>query len=122
VFKRAAHSFPIHAQTKPDKGISIIECDLNVDFAPPVGYVEPQARPPPSASPVWGLPACLFSTLSVLVDLQPSGLLRTGSMAVAWFAQNEDASSMKSAVSKKEPKGFVPFGGSGNRLGVFPSF
>eukprot|EP01134_Creolimax_fragrantissima_P007956 CFRG7956T1 len=27
-------------ETKPQRGISIIECDLNVDFAPPVGYVE----------------------------------------------------------------------------------
>ena len=42
-------------ETKPARGISIIECDLNTDFAPPVGYVEPQRMPPPppTISPVW---------------------------------------------------------------------
>ncbi|XP_069134813.1 ubiquitin recognition factor in ER-associated degradation protein 1-like isoform X1 [Argopecten irradians] len=28
-------------ETRPDKAVSIIECDMNVDFAPPVGYKEP---------------------------------------------------------------------------------
>lgn len=28
-------------ETKPGTAVSIIECDMNVDFAPPVGYVEP---------------------------------------------------------------------------------
>ena len=32
-------------ETKPDRAISIIECDMNVDFAPPVGYQEPKAMP-----------------------------------------------------------------------------
>ncbi|XP_059078973.1 ubiquitin recognition factor in ER-associated degradation protein 1-like isoform X2 [Tigriopus californicus] len=34
-------------ETKPAEAVSVIECDLNVDFAPPVGYQEPtrpQAR------------------------------------------------------------------------------
>jgi ubiquitin fusion degradation protein 1 len=29
-------------ETKPGNAVSIIECDMDVDFAPPVGYVEPQ--------------------------------------------------------------------------------
>ena len=29
-------------ETKPAAAISVIECDLNVDFAPPVGYQEGQ--------------------------------------------------------------------------------
>ena len=29
-------------ETKPENAISIIECDMNVDFAPPVGYQEPK--------------------------------------------------------------------------------
>ncbi|KNC73984.1 hypothetical protein SARC_13458, partial [Sphaeroforma arctica JP610] len=37
-------------ETKPNNGISIIECDLNVDFAPPVGYVEPTRNNTPSSS------------------------------------------------------------------------
>lgn len=28
-------------ETKPGPAVSITECDMNVDFAPPVGYVEP---------------------------------------------------------------------------------
>lgn len=28
-------------ETKPGQAVSIIECDMNVDFAPPVGYQEP---------------------------------------------------------------------------------
>ena len=32
-------------ETKPADAVSVIECDLNVDFAPPVGYVEPERRP-----------------------------------------------------------------------------
>jgi len=31
-------------ETKPGKAVSIIECDMNVDFAPPVGYVEPESK------------------------------------------------------------------------------
>ena len=31
-------------ETKPAAAISVIECDLNVDFAPPVGYQEGQGR------------------------------------------------------------------------------
>ena len=32
-------------ETKPETAVSIIECDMNVDFAPPVGYVEPASEP-----------------------------------------------------------------------------
>jgi ubiquitin fusion degradation protein 1 len=28
-------------ETKPQKAVSIIECDMSVDFAPPIGYQEP---------------------------------------------------------------------------------
>jgi len=31
-------------ETKPAAAVSIIECDMNVDFAPPVGYVEPDYK------------------------------------------------------------------------------
>jgi len=32
-------------ETKPGAAVSIIECDMDVDFAPPVGYVEPVVQP-----------------------------------------------------------------------------
>lgn len=31
-------------ETKPGHAVSIIECDMNVDFASPVGYQEPQIK------------------------------------------------------------------------------
>jgi len=31
-------------ELKPENAVSIIECDMQVDFAPPVGYVEPQRQ------------------------------------------------------------------------------
>ncbi|CAH3032855.1 unnamed protein product [Porites evermanni] len=31
-------------ETKPGNAVSIIECDMQVEFAPPVGYVEPQRQ------------------------------------------------------------------------------
>lgn len=35
-------------ETKPGNAVSIIECDMDVDFAPPVGYEEPNYRAGPS--------------------------------------------------------------------------
>ncbi|KAG8186710.1 hypothetical protein JTE90_015647 [Oedothorax gibbosus] len=32
-------------ETRPQKAVSIIECDMNVDFDAPVGYKEPEHRP-----------------------------------------------------------------------------
>uniref|UniRef100_T2M8P2 Ubiquitin fusion degradation protein 1 homolog n=1 Tax=Hydra vulgaris TaxID=6087 RepID=T2M8P2_HYDVU len=32
-------------ETKPQDAVSIIECDMQVDFAPPVGYVDPKKEP-----------------------------------------------------------------------------
>lgn len=39
-------------ETKPGPAVSIIECDMNVDFAPPVGYVEPTKEPKKIEEPV----------------------------------------------------------------------
>ena len=33
-------------ETKPGPAVSVIECDLNVDFAAPVGYKEPEYQRP----------------------------------------------------------------------------
>lgn len=38
-------------ETKPGPAVSIIECDMNVDFAPPVGYVEPTSEPKKEEKP-----------------------------------------------------------------------
>ena len=31
-------------ETRPGNAVSIIECDMDVDFAPPVGYQEPERK------------------------------------------------------------------------------
>ena len=36
---------------KPSDAINIIECDMNVDFEAPVGYVEPERPAPPTEEP-----------------------------------------------------------------------
>lgn len=38
-------------ETRPGKAVSIIECDMNVEFAPPVGYKEPEPRPVSEGEP-----------------------------------------------------------------------
>jgi len=38
-------------ETKPGKAVSIIECDMNVEFAPPVGYKEPEPKYPVEEEP-----------------------------------------------------------------------
>uniref|UniRef100_A0A672JAV5 Ubiquitin recognition factor in ER-associated degradation protein 1 n=1 Tax=Salarias fasciatus TaxID=181472 RepID=A0A672JAV5_SALFA len=40
-------------ETKPDKAVSIIECDMNVDFDAPLGYKEPERRPQYHEEPAW---------------------------------------------------------------------
>jgi len=35
-------------ESKPGKAVSIIECDMSVDFAPPVGYKEPEYKRKPA--------------------------------------------------------------------------
>ena len=34
-------------EVKPGNAVSIIECDMNVEFAAPVGYKEPTRQPEP---------------------------------------------------------------------------
>ncbi|XP_052217515.1 ubiquitin recognition factor in ER-associated degradation protein 1-like [Dreissena polymorpha] len=38
-------------ETKPGRAVSIIECDMNVDFAPPLGYKEPERVMPHAQEP-----------------------------------------------------------------------
>lgn len=40
-------------ESKPGKAVSIIECDMSVDFAPPIGYKEPE-RVPKKEEPLEG--------------------------------------------------------------------
>jgi len=67
-------------ETQPANAVSIIECDINVEFAPPVGYVEPDYK------------------------------------AQVQLPMEEDEPELDISQLLPERKGFIAFGGSGNRL------
>ncbi|CAF1277273.1 unnamed protein product [Adineta ricciae] len=79
-------------ELKPADAVSIIECDMEVDFAPPVGYVEPKYTP----------------TTSQNIATTPK---TTNSMAAT---PGDPLSSIPSSF--KSPSTFLPFHGQGNRL------
>jgi len=79
-------------ELKPDDAVSIIECDMEVDFAPPVGYVEPKYTPSSSQN----------------IATTPK---TTNPMAMT---SGDPLSSIPS--SYKSPSTFTPFHGPGNRL------
>ena len=67
-------------ETKPGgEGISVLDTDLEVDFAAPVGYVEPE-RPKPQAPPT------MASKLKIDVNGQSPGSSRPGSSLGGGFA------------------------------------
>ena len=75
---------------KNNKSNKFLECDLNVDFAPPVGYQDPSTKFGSSKNPA-------------------------GSGNGEHLSDEEDAP-MDMSHLMPEPTGFVPFAGSGNRL------
>lgn len=79
-------------ELKPADAVTIIECDMEVDFAPPVGYVEPKYIPISSQN--------LATTPKT-----------TNSMAMT---PGDPLSSIPG--SYKSPSTFMPFHGQGNRL------
>ncbi|CAF0740127.1 unnamed protein product [Adineta steineri] len=79
-------------ELKPADAVTIIECDMEVDFAPPVGYVEPKYTP----------------TSSQNIATTPK---TTNPMA---STPGDSLSSIPS--SYKSPSTFMPFHGQGNRL------
>ncbi|KAG5653838.1 hypothetical protein H0H81_010111 [Sphagnurus paluster] len=67
-------------ETKPGgEGISVLDTDLEVDFAAPVGYVEPERPKPPP-------PATMASKLKIDLDSSSPGSSRPGSALSGGFA------------------------------------
>jgi ubiquitin fusion degradation protein 1 len=79
-------------ELKPADAVSIIECDMEVDFAPPVGYVEPKYTP--------------SSSQSIATTPKTSNPLA--------MTPGDPLSSIPS--SYQSPSTFMPFHGQGNRL------
>lgn len=78
-------------ETKPGgEGISVLDTDLEVDFAAPVGYVEPER---PKAAP----PSTMASKLKIDLNSHSPGSSRPGSSMAGAFA---GTSTGQTAVSK----------------------
>ncbi|KAF9013911.1 ubiquitin fusion degradation protein UFD1-domain-containing protein [Cyathus striatus] len=65
-------------ETQPGAGINVLDTDLEVDFAAPLGYVEPERPKPPP-------PATMASKLKIDLDSQSPGSSRPGSSLSGGF-------------------------------------
>ncbi|KAF6764061.1 ubiquitin fusion degradation protein UFD1-domain-containing protein [Ephemerocybe angulata] len=94
-------------ETKPGgEGISVLDTDLEVDFAAPVGYVEPE-RPKPAA------PVTMASKLKIDLDSQSPGSSRPGSSLSGGFAGQSTGQTNLS----KDGDHWESFKGKGETLG-----
>jgi ubiquitin fusion degradation protein 1 len=94
-------------ETKPGgEGISILDTDLEVDFAPPVGYVEPE-RPKAAPQPT------MASKLNIDLSSQTPGSSRPASSMGGNFPNSNKAGT---AVSKGGDA-WETFKGRGETLG-----
>ncbi|KAK0503402.1 ubiquitin fusion degradation protein UFD1-domain-containing protein [Armillaria luteobubalina] len=93
-------------ETNPGgEGISVLDTDLEVDFAAPVGYVEPER---PKAPP----PSTMASKLKIDLDSASPGSSRPGSSLSGGFAMGAGST----AVSKDGDQ-WESFKGKGETLG-----
>jgi len=60
-------------ETKPGNAVSIIECDMNVEFAAPVGYQEPKHEKKPAAEEMMVDPADLMPEPTGFIAFKGSG-------------------------------------------------
>lgn len=93
-------------ETQPGgEGINVIDTDLEVDFAPPVGYKEPERPKPPP-------PTTMASKLGIDLEGSTPGSSRPGSALAGSFA---GTSSRGITVSKDGDK-WESFKGKGQSL------
>ncbi len=93
-------------ETKPGSAVSVIECDLNVDFAPPVGYQEPTGGRR-QAGAAGGMP--MHDD-----EVRNRRFIRDNLIKSIFFSQDEEE--MDVTAMLPESKNFVPFSGGGARL------
>jgi ubiquitin fusion degradation protein 1 len=94
-------------ETKPGgEGISVLDTDLEVDFAAPVGYVEPER---PKAPP----PATMASKMKIDLNSSSPGSSRPGSSLAGGFTAKATGAT---AVSK-DGEQWESFKGRGETLG-----
>lgn len=92
-------------ETQPGgEGISVLDTDLEVDFAPPVGYVEPER---PKAPP----PPTMASKLKIDLDSSSPGSSRPGSSLGGGFSSTGAATTVS-----KDGDHWESFKGKGETL------
>jgi ubiquitin fusion degradation protein 1 len=89
-------------EVKPDKAVSVIETDVNVDFAPPKDYKEPDYNAKPA-------------TPASTEPMEADGGRETTNTSVSWATANSNS-------DMDAERNFVPFRGSGRRLDGKGSF
>lgn len=94
-------------ETQPGgEGINVIDTDLEVDFAPPVGYVEPER---PKAAPQ----ATMASKLNIDLSSSTPGSSRPGSSMAGGFA----GGAPRGGGISKDGDHWESFKGKGETLG-----
>lgn len=94
-------------ETQPGgEGISVLDTDLEVDFAPPVGYVEPERPKPPP-------PATMASKLNIDVNSSTPGSSRPSSSLAGTFP----STNMRTNQVSKAGEQWESFKGKGETLG-----
>ena len=82
-------------EAKPEAAVSIVETDCEVDFAPPLDYVEPERQPSKAPTGLGGAPPSLGGSASGKAPAEPE--------------------------PEPEPEGPMAFAGSGRRLDGKPA-
>lgn len=89
-------------ETKPGKAVSIIECDMNVEFAPPVGYKEPESRTTPKKQEKEA-----EMDMSVY-DTEPSGFRAFAGTGNRLDGKVRSQESSVNEISKQAPRRGIP--------------
>ncbi|GAA5875584.1 hypothetical protein JCM16303_000674 [Sporobolomyces ruberrimus] len=95
--------------TPPGPAISVLDTDLEVDFAPPVGYVEPEYKPRGADLPTMAQKLGIDTKGVQEVDGKGSG--------TSTPVGNGASGKGKGKETEEEAKSFEAFRGSGNSLG-----
>ncbi|GAA94088.1 hypothetical protein E5Q_00735 [Mixia osmundae IAM 14324] len=85
-------------ETKPEGAISVFETDIEVDFAAPKGYVEPERKPAPPAPT---MASKLGIDISATQDVDAKGQATNGSSSAAQAAFNSFVGSGNTLAGKR---------------------
>jgi ubiquitin fusion degradation protein 1 len=109
-------------ELKPANAVSIVEADVNVDFEPPVGYVEPTSKPASangnkqSSAAATNAPSSTTTTLTSSPGKALGGRSETAPQPSSTLAELAKAREDRKRQLEGEKAGYVSFSGSGRRV------